>query len=154
MLLLTALISSFTLWTGSGCWLTEERMRSPVRSCGVCEGISGTWMGFLRALPSALLNPHSTNYSTLLYKKASGTGAVGLIVNGVPSGLSLKPPYEMLPSSLLVLPSSGRVGDAMDYSKEVALFVPLKIKCLSLILLFLTSLSLSLSLFLQVSCFK
>jgi hypothetical protein len=46
------------------------------------------------------------------------------MVVDVPSGLGLKPPYEILTFSPLVLPWSRRVGDAMDYSNEVVFFVP------------------------------
>jgi hypothetical protein len=49
-------------------WLStaEARVRSQVRSCGICGGQSVTEAGFLQVLRVSLANPHSTDCSIII----------------------------------------------------------------------------------------
>jgi hypothetical protein len=71
-------------------WLptAAARVRSQVKSCGICDGQSGTGVGFVRLLriPLPSLIPPTA--------LTSGAGTIGQLVADVPSGLSLTPPQD------------------------------------------------------------
>jgi hypothetical protein len=77
---------------------TTARVRSQVKSCGICGEQSVTGAGFLRILRfplSIFITP------TAPHSSSSGAGTIGQLVAVVPSGLSLTPPQEELCVRLL-----------------------------------------------------
>jgi hypothetical protein len=68
------------------------RVRSQVRSYGICGGQSDTVAGFLKVLrfPLPILIPPNAQYSP------SGAGTIGQIVADLPSGLNLTTPQEKI----------------------------------------------------------
>jgi hypothetical protein len=79
------------------CWLPTAvvRVRSQVRSCGICGGQSGSGAGFSKyfGFPcqfSFHRLPHTHHHHLL-----SGAGTIGQTVADVPGGLSLTPPQEI-----------------------------------------------------------
>jgi hypothetical protein len=69
------------------------RVPLQVRSCGICGGHSDAGAGFLRVLrfPLPILIPPAVLHTD----PSSGAGAVGQLVAGVPSGLSLNPNHRI-----------------------------------------------------------
>jgi hypothetical protein len=66
------------------------RVRALIRSCGICGGQSGTWVGFLRVL----WFPCHFAFHRLLHNNhhlSSGAGTIDQTVAAVPSGLGLTP---------------------------------------------------------------
>jgi hypothetical protein len=66
--------------------VATAQVRARVRSCEICDRQRGTGAGFSRVLRCPLLHTQ--------YCPSSGSGAIGQIVAGVPSGLNLPPPQE------------------------------------------------------------
>jgi hypothetical protein len=64
------------------------RVRDQVKLCGICDGQSGTWAGFLRVLRFSLTIFIHT------HQLPSGAGTIGHTVADVPSGLSVTSPPE------------------------------------------------------------
>jgi hypothetical protein len=77
------------------------RIRSQVKSCGICGGQSGNAAGFLRVLRFHLSILIPTTASHL----SSGSGTKGQIVADVPSGLT--PPQETNKEKFTSIPAGG-----------------------------------------------
>jgi hypothetical protein len=76
------------------CWPpTAARVRSQVRSCGICGWKCGTWASFCPSTSVSPANSHSARCFMLLYYSIACTR--GQLVADVPSGLSLTPPHEI-----------------------------------------------------------